>query len=115
MTISVYIISAYTQTLTLCVAGVMMGFGVASAMCEFLKIMIKLPKHCERGTGYHTYQLMWEIGIMMGVALGFFVCRYYQSDPLTLAGGICMAGLLGYLLFTRRYYQKRTLSNSTIK
>lgn len=115
ITLSVYLVSSYQHHIVLCAAGVMMGLGVASAMCQYLKIMIKLPKHCERGTGYHTYQLMWEIGIMMGVALGFFVCRYYQSDPLTLAGGICMAGLLGYLLFTRRYYQKRTLSNSTIK
>ena len=115
MTLSVYFVSVYQHHIVLCAAGVMMGLGVASAMCQYLKIMIKLPKHCERGTGYHTYQLMWEIGIMMGVALGFFVCRYYESDPLTLSGVICMAGLLGYLLFTRRYYQKRTLSNSTIK
>lgn len=115
MTISVYIISAYTQTLTLCVAGVMMGFGVASAMCEFLKIMIKLPKHCERGTGYHTYQLMWETGIMIGVTLGFYACRYYDSSPMALAGLLCMLGLLCYILFTRRYFQKRMEINSTIK
>ena len=111
MTLSVYLVSSYQHHIVLCAAGVMMGLGVASAMCQYLKIMIKLPKHCERGTGYHTYQLMWEIGVMMGVTLGFYVCRYYKSDPLTLAGGICMAGLLGYLLFTRRYFQKRTLSN----
>ena len=107
MTISLYIISVYQHHLTLCVAGIIMGLGVASAMCQYLKIMIKLPKHCERGTGYHTYQLMWETGIMMGVVLGFHVCKYYESDSLTLAAGICMAGLLCYLLFTRGYFQKR--------
>ena len=51
-------------------AGFLTGLGMGFSLLQFLRMMIRLPLHCERGTGYHTYQLLWESGVMLGVFFG---------------------------------------------
>ena len=51
-------------------AGLLTGLGMGFSLLQFLRMMIRLPLHCERGTGYHTYQLLWESGVMLGVFFG---------------------------------------------
>ena len=55
-------------------------------------MMILLPLHCERGTGYHTYRLSWELAWACGIFLGV----YLQSQGKGLFGAeilIAVAGL----------------------
>lgn len=114
--VSLYVLSSCGGIICTYVAGVVAGLGIASAMCQYLKIMIRLPMHCERGTGYNTYQLMWEAGIMLGVNVGCFVCVSYGCSPILLSAMLCVAGVLDYVLFTHRYFQKRMKDRiSTIK
>ncbi len=105
--ISLYVFSSCGGALCTYFAGIIAGLGIASAMCQYLKIMIRLPMHCERGTGYNTYQLMWEAGIMLGVNFGCFVCISNGCNPILLSAVLCVAGVLFYVLFTHRYFQKR--------
>ena len=114
--VSLYVLSSCGGIICTYVAGVVAGLGIASAMCQYLKIMIRLPMHCERGTGYNTYQLMWEAGIMLGVNVGCFICVSYGCSPILLSAMLCVAGVLDYVLFTHRYFQKRMKDRiSTIK
>jgi hypothetical protein len=42
------------------IAGILLGMGTGTTVSRFFIKMISLPRHCERGTGNNTYQLMWE-------------------------------------------------------
>lgn len=105
--VSLYVLSSCEGMLCMYTSGIVVGIGIASAMCQYLMIMIRLPMHCERGTGYHTYQLMWESGIMLGVNLGFYTCLSHGCNPILLSAILCLAGVIYYVAFTHRYYQKR--------
>ena len=69
-------------------------------------MMIYLPLHCERGTGYHTYQLLWESGVMLGVVLGKYVEDSMKRQYL-LALLVCMVGLLVYQGIIHHYFMQR--------
>ena len=58
--------------------------------------MISLPRHCERGTGNNTYQLMWEAGVLIGF---LFENMWTEGHPDTIYWiciGICVVLLLMY-------------------
>lgn len=85
----------------------LIGIGTGFSIGQFLKMMILLPRHCERGTGYHTYQLLWEAGIAGGVLLGMWAdaCRVEQVHLWALS--ICVAGALLYEGYVHCYFIKR--------
>lgn len=75
-------------------AGVLLGMGLGFSIGQFLRMMILLPLHCERGTGYHTYQLLWEAGIMLGIWISQYACEIEGVSPYRIALGVCIAGFL---------------------
>lgn len=87
-------------------AGFLLGLGMGLSLLQFLRMMIYLPLHCERGTGYHTYQLLWESGVMLGVVLGKYVEDSMKRQYL-LALLVCMVGLLVYQVAIHRYFVRR--------
>lgn len=87
-------------------AGFLIGFGAAASISQFLFVMIQLPLHCERGTGYHTYQLLWELGILLGVMSGKWVIASPSGNPFLVALSVCMLGLLVYQTRIHRYYRR---------
>lgn len=87
-------------------AGFLLGLGMGLSLLQFLRMMIYLPQHCERGTGYHTYQLLWESGVMLGVVLGKYVEDSMKRQYL-LALLVCMVGLLVYQVAIHRYFVRR--------
>lgn len=105
--LSLFLLSSYDVAPFLYVAGTIAGAGIALAMCQYLKVMLRLPMHCERGTGYHTYQLMWETGIMLGVNMGCYVCVSEGCNPIMLSVVFCFTGLVYYVVITHRYFCKR--------
>ena len=87
------------------VSGGLIGLGAGFSIGQFLQLMILLPLHCERGTGYHTYRLSWELALAFGILLGVYL--QVQGKDLCFAGLlIAIAGLLLYLAFTYRYFKK---------
>ena len=87
-------------------AGFLIGFGAAASISQFLFVMIQLPLHCERGTGYHTYQLLWELGILLGVMSGKWIVTFPFGNPFMVALLICLAGLFVYQAGVHRYYRR---------
>lgn len=87
-------------------AGFLLGLGMGLSLLQFLRMMIYLPLHCERGTGYHTYQLLWETGVMVGVLLGQYVANSMKRQYL-LALLVCMVGLLVYQGGIHGYFVRR--------
>lgn len=85
----------------------LIGIGTGFSIGQFLRMMILLPLHCERGTGYHTYQLLWEVGIVLGVLLGIWTKTTQVCAPQWLALGICVIGFLLYQGYVHRYFMKR--------
>lgn len=86
------------------VIGILIGFGVGLSLSRFLQMMVLLPLHCERGTGYHTYQLLWELGVMMGVLAGR--CFLPGEGMYAMVLTVCAAGLLFYYSCIRVYFRK---------
>lgn len=86
-------------------AGFLIGFGAAASISQFLFVMIQLPLHCERGTGYHTYQLLWELGILLGVMMGKWATTI-SGNPYLIALLACLAGLFVYQTGVHPYYQR---------
>ena len=87
------------------IGGCLIGLGTGFSIGQFLQMMILLPLHCERGTGYHTYRLSWELAWACGIFLGV----YLQSQGKGLFGAeilIAVAGLLLYQAFTYRYFKR---------
>ena len=50
---------------------VLLGLGMGVIGSRFLLFYIKLAKHCQRGTSTSSFFLAWELGITLGIALGF--------------------------------------------
>ncbi len=91
-----------------CVGGLLTGIGVALTATRFLQKMVRLPLHCERGTGNNTYQLLWELGLMGGFCLGATWAEYHPgASLLSLCNVLCAAGLLMYEVFTRPWCRRR--------
>ncbi|WP_300724549.1 MFS transporter [uncultured Bacteroides sp.] len=88
------------------VGGVLVGVGAGFSIGQFLKMMIMLPLHCERGTGYHTYQLLWELGVMIGLMLGMTVQRPVTESVYVWAMFICLIGFVFYQVFIHSYFNR---------
>ena len=50
---------------------VLLGLGMGVIGSRFLLFYIKLAKHCQRGTSTSSFFLAWELGLTLGIALGF--------------------------------------------
>lgn len=84
--------------------GGLIGLGMGVSVGLFLQMMISLPQHCERGTGYHTYRLLWETGLVLGVWAGSYMLL--QGCSPYLAGlAVCVLSVAAYFACTRRYFK----------
>lgn len=87
-------------------AGFLIGLGMGLSLLQFLRMMIRLPLHCERGTAYHTYQLLWESGVMLGVFCGMYA-KDLSGRQYLMALLVCVAGLVAYQAGVHRYFMRR--------
>ena len=87
-------------------AGVMIGFGTGLSIYRFLKIMVKMPLHCERGTGYHTYQLMWELSMMIGISFGHYYCVTQVENPYNMVTWVVLVGFLLFVFYEYPHFKK---------
>jgi len=51
----------------------MVGLAIGIIGSRFLLFYIKLAKHCQRGTSVSSFFLAWELGISLGLFLGFWL------------------------------------------
>lgn len=88
-------------------SGFLIGLGTGFSIGHFLQMMILLPMHCERGTSYQTFQLLWQLGFVAALAVAVSGVLFSSSQEV-YEGAIlvCIAGLLFYQLYTCRYFKE---------
>ena len=88
-------------------SGFLIGLGTGFSIGHFLQMMILLPMHCERGTSYQTFQLLWQLGFVAALAVAVSGSVFSTSREVC-EGAIlvCIAGLLFYQLYTCRYFKE---------
>lgn len=79
------------------------GMGSGFSVGRFLRTMLSLSRHCERASGFQTYLLLWESGILLGALTAF------QSvvNPFALAFIVAVAGLIFYQLYLHEYVVRK--------
>lgn len=90
----------------------LLGFSIGFSISHFLKMMILLPEHCERGTGFHTFILLKEMGIAIGILAYTYLVEFSPSylrvlRPYHYSIGLLIGSLLVYLFFTQPYFLRR--------
>ena len=88
-------------------SGFLVGLGTGFSIGHFLQMMILLPMHCERGTSYQTFQLLWQLGFVAALAVAVSGSVFSTSQEV-YEGAIlvCIVGLLFYQLYTCRYFKE---------
>lgn len=85
------------------VASVLIGMGIGLTSSRLLVFFVKLSHHCERGSANTSYMCAWELGIGIGLFLGYTVFsdlkQTYWTCLWILAGSV-----LFYLLVTHRWF-----------
>lgn len=83
--------------------GFLVGIGSSFSIGRFLHMMILLPMHCERGTGFHTFQLLWHLAFVAGIAGGIYGSAWAVYG---LPAILTIAGLLCYQFYTHSYFDR---------
>lgn len=82
----------------------LLGLGIGIVGARFLLFLIKLSKHCRRGTSQSTFMLGWESGLAFGVGIGY-TCFSDDSKKLVYTALAIVAGLLiSYLFFLHNWF-----------
>ena len=99
----------------------LLALGVGIIGSRFLLFYIKLAKHCQRGTSMSSFFLAWELGLSLGIGLGFWLVKdVYQKSPdvdmailnpvheelLYPAFGLTVVSLLMYNFLVHPWYMK---------
>lgn len=85
---------------------VLVGFGVGMIGSRFLLFFIKLSDHCQRGTSQSTFFLCWELGMALGLFVGYAVL-WKQPRVLLLSGlALVTVALAFYHFVIHQWYLK---------
>lgn len=107
MTVALLLMLSQRQVEVLYIAPVLIGYGIGITGTRFLLFFIKLSDHCQRGTSQSTYLLAWEIGLAIGLSLGYGV--FTQKDfqfKLSTSMSFILVAFAFYHLFTHSWYLK---------
>ena len=83
---------------------VLFAFGVGIFATRFMLFLIKLSRHCQRGTSQSTYFLAWEFGLASGIALAYGVLNGVKTDIYLVALGLTVFVLLAYNFLLHPWY-----------
>lgn len=83
---------------------VLFAFGVGIFATRFMLFLIKLSRHCQRGTSQSTYFLAWEFGLASGIALAYGVLNGVKTDIFLVALGLTVFVLLAYNFLLHPWY-----------
>lgn len=88
------------------VSPLLIGLGIGIIGARFLLFFIKLSRHCQRGTSQSTFFLSWELGLSLGLYLGY-TFFYGNIHPLLIISLILIAlALVMYNFFTHPWFLK---------
>ena len=82
----------------------LLGYGIGLIGSRFQMFLLKLSRHCQRGTSQSTYFLGWESGISLGLFLGWYALNRYEFVALSVSLGLLLLALAFYHFFTHHWY-----------
>lgn len=82
------------------------GCAVGLIGARFLLFFIKLRGHCQRGTSLSTFFLSWEMGLALGLFLGYSLFSDDRCGLIVTALVLAALALILYLAFTHNWYIK---------
>ncbi|MBR0047818.1 MAG: MFS transporter [Prevotella sp.] len=80
------------------------GLAVGLTSSRFLMFFIKLSHHCKRGTSQSMYLLSWELGMSLGLCMGFMLFFNDDKSLLITAMAVTAATMLLYTRFTHNWF-----------
>lgn len=89
------------------IGGFLIGGGAAMVSNRFLVMMVSLPLHCGRGSGNNTYQLLWEVGLLIGFSIDYLWVECALGSVRYVALGSCFLGLALYEFVVHKWYHKQ--------
>lgn len=88
------------------IAPTFIGFGIGIIGSRFQMFFIKLADHCQRGTSQSTYFLAWELGISIGLYVGYGLLESDMKTVLWLSLALVVFNLLLYNFFVHNWFVK---------
>ncbi|MBR0490408.1 MAG: MFS transporter [Prevotella sp.] len=88
------------------IAPTFIGFGIGIIGSRFQMFFIKLADHCQRGTSQSTYFLSWELGISIGLYVGYGLLESDMKTVLWLSLALVVFNLLLYNFFVHNWFVK---------
>ena len=85
---------------------VLMGFGFGIIGSRFQLFFIKLARHCQRATALNTFFLAWELGIAVGLFVGYSLFLCDRQLILVTILSLSVVSLLLYHLVTHPWYMR---------
>ena len=82
----------------------LLGYGIGLIGSRFQMFLLKLSRHCQRGTSQSTYFLGWESGISLGLFLGWYALNRNEVIALSVSLGLLLLALAFYHFFTHHWY-----------
>lgn len=82
----------------------LLGYGIGLIGSRFQMFLLKLSRHCQRGTSQSTYFLGWESGISLGLFLGWYALNRNEFVALSVSLGLLLLALAFYHFFTHHWY-----------
>lgn len=86
------------------ISAFLLGLGVGLVSSRTLLFLIKLSRHCERGTSQSTFFLLWEGGLAVGLFVSFYFLQASREQVLLLALCLVVLSLIIYNFFTHSWY-----------
>ena len=82
----------------------LLGYGIGLIGSRFQMFLLKLSRHCQRGTSQSTYFLGWESGISLGLFLGWYALNRNEFVALSVSLVLLLLALAFYHFFTHHWY-----------
>ncbi len=80
------------------------GCAIGLIGARFLLFFVKLSQHCQRGTSQSTFFLSWEIGIYLGLFIGYCFLESQEIMRIAFCILLSIVSLIMYVSFTHKWY-----------
>lgn len=82
----------------------LLGLGLGIFGARFVLLLIKLSRHCQRGTAQSTFILGWESGMALGIGLGIGFFDGNRDLLLFTSLFLVALGMMAYVLSIHRWF-----------
>lgn len=86
------------------VAAVCLGCGIGFTTSRYLLSYIRICEHCERGTAQTSYMLGWDLGVISGFLLSFYLLYAFGEVNIYIVSTLVILAGMFHLLFVQQWY-----------